>query len=169
ATPFECRGNPVRRERRQARGDHRDARARLLDGDRDGDELHRQLGQPRRHPRPGDHRVPARRHPGGARPRPAVRRPHQGALRHRARLHALHARAVVPAAAGEDDGHRPRHPGRHRGRDRRDRALQPRRRGDGWRRSGDQRHGRDHPARRGGSPSAVRGIPQGVRGRGHRL
>ena len=29
----------------------------LLDGDRDGDELHRELDQPGRRPRPGDHRV----------------------------------------------------------------------------------------------------------------
>ena len=41
----------------QARGDRRAAEEGLLDGDRDGDELHRQLGQPRRRPRPGDQGV----------------------------------------------------------------------------------------------------------------
>ena len=39
------------------------------------------------------------RHPGGARPRAAVRRPDQGALRRRPRLRAVHRRAVIPAAA----------------------------------------------------------------------
>ena len=63
-------------------------------------------------------------HPGGARPRAAVRRAHQGALRRRAGLAGLHRRAVLPAAARAPDRHRARHQGRHRGRDRRHRALQ---------------------------------------------
>ena len=41
----------------EARGAHRAAQEGLLDGDRDGDELHRQLDQPGRRARPGDHRV----------------------------------------------------------------------------------------------------------------
>jgi bacterioferritin len=41
---------------------------------------------------------------------------------------------------------RPRHQGRHRGRDRRDRALQRGHRGDRGRGSGDQRHGHRDPA-----------------------
>ena len=69
-------------------------------------------------------------HPGGARPRAAVRGADQGALRRRPRLAGLHGRAVLPAAARAPDRHRPRHQGRDRGRDRRDRALQPHHRGD---------------------------------------
>ena len=41
----------------EARRAHRAAQEGLLDGDRDGDELHRQLDQPRRRARAGDHRV----------------------------------------------------------------------------------------------------------------
>ncbi|CAA9477655.1 MAG: DNA protection during starvation protein, partial [uncultured Solirubrobacteraceae bacterium] len=169
ARTFERRGNPVRCERREARGDHRDARARLLDGDRDGDQLHHQLGQSRRDPGAGDHRVAAGGRPGGAWSRTAVRRPDQGALRDGSRFHGVQAGADVSAAPGEHHRHRARDPWRDRGRDRRDRALQPDHRGDRERRSGHQRHGRHHPPRRGGSPPAVRGLPQGVRGRGPRL
>ena len=39
----------------------------VLDGDRDGDELHRELDQPGRRARAGDHRVAPAGHPGGAR------------------------------------------------------------------------------------------------------
>ena len=51
----------------------------------------------------------------------AVREPHQGALRRRARLDGLPGRAVLPAAARAPDRHRARDQGRDRGRDRRDR------------------------------------------------
>ena len=90
----------------------------LLDGDRDGDELHRQLGQPRRRPRAGDQGVARAGHPGGARPRAAVRRADQGALRGRPRLAGLQRRAELPAAARRAGRHRPRDQGRDRGRGR---------------------------------------------------
>ena len=78
--------DPLRRQQRRPREARRDAREGLLDGDRDGDELRRQLRQPRRRPRPGDQGVAGRGHHRGARPRPAVRGPDQGALRRRPRL-----------------------------------------------------------------------------------
>ena len=46
-----------------------------------------------RHPRRGDRRGARDRRRRGARPRPQVRRAHQGALRHAARLARLHGRA----------------------------------------------------------------------------
>ena len=67
------RRHPGRRQGAEARGAHRAPQEGLLDGDRDGDELHRQLDQPRRRPRAGDRRVAPGGHPGGARPRAAVR------------------------------------------------------------------------------------------------
>src|SRR4051794_4719646 len=60
-------GDPGRRQQRRPRGDHRPALQGLLDGDRDSDELHRQLGQPGWRARAGDHRVAPGGHPGGAR------------------------------------------------------------------------------------------------------
>ena len=109
-------------------------------------------------------------HPGGARARAAVRRAHQGALRRRAGLDGLHApsrptssrpthqtdivhviKGVIEAETGaiehynliieETDGHRP----------------------------GDQRHGHRDPARRGGPPPPVRGLPARVPGGGQGL
>ena len=105
-----------RRERRAARAGDRAADEGLLDGDRDGDELHRQLGQPRRRPRAGDQGVAGAGHPGGARPRAAVRRADQGALRRRPGLARLRRRAGLPAAAGRAGRHRARDQGRDRGR-----------------------------------------------------
>ena len=55
------------------RPDRRPARDRLLDGDRDGDELHRQLREPRRRAGAGDQGVAGAGHHRGAGPRPAVR------------------------------------------------------------------------------------------------
>ena len=78
-------------------------------------------------------------------------------------------RADLPAAARAPDRHRPRHQGRDRGRDRRDRALQPHHRVHRRRRPGDAGHGDRDPARRGGPPPAVRGLPARVRGRGPRV
>ena len=139
--PFELAGHPRRRERREAPGDHRAAQEGVLDGARDGDELPRQLDQPGRGSRAGDRRVARAGHPGGARPRAEIRAAHQGAVRRRARLARLQRRAVLPAAARAPDRHRPRDPRRDRGRDRRDRALQPHHRGDRRRRLGHAGHG----------------------------
>src|SRR3954464_10815902 len=82
-SPLRRPGHPGRREHRDARAHRRDAQEGLLDGDRDGDELHRQLDQPRRRAGPGDHRVAAAGHHRGARACAAVRAAHQGALRRR--------------------------------------------------------------------------------------
>ena len=153
-----------------ARGDHRAAQEGLLDGDRDGDELHRELDQPRRRPRPGDHRVAPGGHPGGARPRAAVRRraSRSSTASSRARwtsraeqtylqppehqtdiVHVI--KGVIEAETGAIE---------HYNRDHR---------GDRRRRPGDQRHGHRDPPRRGGPPPPVRGLPARVRGRGHGL
>ncbi len=56
-----------------------------------------------------------------------------------------------------------RHPRRHRGRGRRDRALQPHHRGLRRRRLGDAGHGDRDPPRRGEPPAHLRALPQGVR------
>ena len=119
------RGSSPTTTRRSARRSSRCSEG-LLDGARDGHELPGQLDQSRRRPGPGDHRVAQDRRAGGAQPRRAVRRAHQGALRGRPGLAGVHRRAELPAAARAPDGHRPCHQGRDRGRDRRDRALQPR-------------------------------------------
>ena len=95
ASPPCLRRHPLRRQGAAARGGHRAAQDGLLDGDRDGDELHHQLDQPGRRARPGDRRVAPGGHPGGARARAAVRHPHQGALRRRPRL----ARVQPPSRA----------------------------------------------------------------------
>ena len=60
------RGHPQQRAPRAARRDRRDADEGLLDGGRDRNELHGQLGQPRRRPRPGDRPVAAAGRPRGA-------------------------------------------------------------------------------------------------------
>src|SRR5829696_8523966 len=140
--------------------------ARVLDGDRDGDELHRELDQPGRRARAGDHRVARGGHRGGARTRPPVRAAHQGALRRGALLTRLPGGAVLPPAARGANRHRPRHQGRDRGRDRRDRALQPDHRVLRRARPGDAGHGDRHPPRRGGPPPPLRGLPARVQGRG---
>src|SRR5215204_1465214 len=140
--------------------------ARVLDGDRDGDELHRELDQPGRRARAGDHRVARGGHRGGARTRPPVRAAHQGALRRGAGLTRLPGGAVLPPAARGANRHRPRHQGRDRGRDRRDRALQPDHRVLRRARPGDAGHGDRHPPRRGGPPPPLRGLPARVQGRG---
>ena len=71
-------------------------------------------------------------------------------------------RTVLPAAARASNGHRARHQGRDRGRDRRDRLLQRDHRGDRGDRSRHQRHGDRDPPRRGGPPPPVRGVPARV-------
>src|SRR5919201_2884244 len=161
--------NPRRREPREARGDCRPAGEGVLDGDRDGDELHRELGQPGRAAGAGDQGVAGGGHPGGARARAAVRAADQGALRRRPRVARVPRGAGLPPAAGEPDRHRPRDPGCDRGRDRRDRALQPDHRDDGRCRLGHSWDGDRHPARRGGASPALRGLPPRVRGRRARL
>ena len=105
----------------------------------------------------------AERRPGGARPRAALRRPDQGALRRRSRLGGVRGRTVLPAAA--------------RGADRRrftsikgvieaetgaiEHYTQDRR-GDRRRRPGHPGHGDRDPPRRAGPSAPLRGLPARV-------
>ena len=136
--------------------------ARLLDGDRDGDELHRQLGQPGRRPRAEveeslgedieEELGHARRSPSGSRSSTAscpARRLHgradflQPPEQQTDIVHVI--RGVIEAEIG------------------RDRALQPDHRGDRRDRPGHPGHGDRHPPRRAGPPPPVRGLPARVR------
>ena len=112
---------------------------------------------------PGDHRVPQAGHPGGTRPRPAVRQPDQGTLRGGAGVDGIQTRAVVPAAARKPVRHRPRDQGCDQGRERRDRVLYEDHQGDRRRRSGNPGHGDRDPRGRAGTPPSLRRLSARVR------